>query len=109
MALALHLAGFQQVLHQLEDRNDVPALLWVLLIRRQKLRQHQDDRSEQALRRIVEKGILSAVAVITIGVNNGFGKDLGVLLRLGSSRQVLGIFSCDVHVAVDQCQQVVAV
>ena len=42
------------------------------LIRRQKLRQHQDDRSEQSLRRIIEKGILSAVAVIAIGVDNGF-------------------------------------
>ena len=81
----------------------------MLLIRRQKLRQHQDDRSEQPLRRIVEKGVLSTIAVITIGVNNGFGKNLGVLLRLGSSRQVLGIFSCDVHVAVDQCQQIVAI
>jgi len=109
MALALYLAGFQQILHQLKDRDDVPALLRMLLIRRQKLRQHQDDRSEQPLRRIVEKGVLSTIAVITIGVNNGFGKNLGVLLRLGSSRQVLGIFSCDVHVAVDQCQQVIAV
>ena len=87
----------------------MPALLRMLRIRRQKLCQQQDDRSEQALRRIVEKGILSAIAVIAIGVDNGFGKDLGVLLRLGSSRQVLGIFSCDVHVAVDQCQQVIAV
>ena len=87
----------------------MPALLRMLRIRRQKLRQQQDDRSEQALRRIIEKGVLSAIAVIAIGVDNGFGKNLGVLLRLGSSRQVLGIFSCDVHVAVDQCQQVVAV
>ena len=87
----------------------MPAFLWMLLIRRQKLRQHQNDRSEQSLRRIIEKGVLSAIAVITIGVNNGFGKDLGILLRLGSSRQVLGIFSCDIHVAVDQCQQIVAI
>ena len=43
VTLALYFAGFQQILHQLEDRNDVPALLWMLLIRRQKLRQHQDD------------------------------------------------------------------
>ena len=109
MTLALYLAGFQQILHQLEYRDDVPAFLWMLFIRRQKLRQHQNDRSEQALRRIIEKGILSAIAVITIRIDNGFGKDLGVFLRLGSSRQVLGIFSCDIHVAVDQCQQVVAV
>lgn len=53
VTLALYLAGLQQILHQLEDRDDVPALLWVLLIRRQKLRQHQDDRSEQSLRRII--------------------------------------------------------
>ena len=72
MTLALYLAGLQQILHQLEDRDDVPSLLWMLLIRRQKLRQHQDDRSEQSLRRIIEKGILSAVAVIAIGVDNGF-------------------------------------
>ena len=72
VTLALYLAGFQQILHQLEDRDDVPALLWMLLIRRQKLRQHQNDRSEQPLRRIIEKSILSAVAVIAIGVDNGF-------------------------------------
>jgi len=109
VTLALYLAGFQQVLHQLEDRDDVPSLLWMLLIRRQKLRQHQNDRSEQPLRRIIEKGILSAVAVIAIGVDNGFGENLSVLLRLSSSRQVFRIFPCDVHVAVDQCQQVVAI
>ena len=72
MTLALYLAGLQQILHQLEDRDDVPALLWMLLVRRQKLRQYQNDRSEQPLRRIIEKGILSAVAVIAIGVDNGF-------------------------------------
>jgi len=72
VTLALYLAGFQQILHQFEDRDDVPALLWMLLIRRQKLRQYQNDRSEQPLRRIIEKSILSAVAVIAIGVDNGF-------------------------------------
>ena len=109
MTLALYLAGFQQILHQLENGNDMPAFLGMRLIRWKKLRQHQNDRGEQSLRRIIEKGVLSAIAVIAIGVDNGFGKDLGVLLRLGSSRKVLGIFSCDIHVAVDQCQQVVAV
>ena len=87
----------------------MPAFLGMLLIRRKKLRQHQDDRGEQSLRRIIEKGVLSAIAVIAIGVDNGFGKDLGVFLRLGSSRQVLGILSCDIHVAVDQCQQIIAI
>ena len=72
MTLAFYLAGLQQILHQLEDRDDVSALLWMLLIRRQKLRQYQNDRSEQPLRRIIEKSILSAVAVIAIGVDNGF-------------------------------------
>lgn len=72
VTLALYFAGFQQILHQLEDRDDVPALLWMLLIRRQKLRQYQNGRSEQPLRRIIEKGILPAVAVIAIGVDNGF-------------------------------------
>ena len=72
VTLALYLAGLQQILHQLEDRDDVPSLLWMLLIRRQKLRQHQNGRSEQPLRRIIEKGILPAVAVIAIGVDNGF-------------------------------------
>ena len=72
VTLALYLAGLQQILHQFEDRDDVPALLRMLRIRRQKLCQQQDDRSEQALRRIVEKGILSAIAVIAIGVDNGF-------------------------------------
>ena len=109
MTLALYLAGFQQILHQLEDRDDVPAFLWMLLIWRQKLRQHQNDRSEQSLRRIIEKGVLSAIAVIAIRIDNGLGKDLGILLRLGSSRQVLGIFSCNVHIAVDQCQKVITI
>ena len=73
MTLALYLTGFQQILHQLEDRDNVPALLRMLLIRRQKLRQHQNDRGEQTFRRIIEKGVLSAIAVITIRIDNGFG------------------------------------
>ena len=90
VTLALYLAGFQQILHQLEYRHDVPPLLRVLLIRWQKLCKQQDRGGQQALRRIVEEGVLPAIAVIAIGADNGFGKDLGVLLRLGSSRKVLG-------------------
>ena len=109
MALAFDLTGFQKILYQLEYRNDVAAILGMLFIGRQKLCQHQDDRGEKALCGIVEKGVLTAIAVITVRVDNGFGKDLGILLGLRTSCQILRVVPGNIHIAVDQCQQIIAV
>ena len=98
----------QQILHQLEYRHDVPPLLRVLLIRRQKLRKQQDRGRQQALRRIVEEGVLSVVGV-SLRADDGFGEDLGVLFGFGAGSEVIRLFSGDVHIAVDERQKIVAV
>ena len=98
----------QQILHQLEYRHDVPPLLRVLLIRRQKLRKQQDRGGQQALRRIVEEGVLPVVGV-PLWADDGLGEDLGVLLRLCAGSEVVRLFSGNVHIAVDERQQIVAV
>ena len=59
---------------------------------------------------IVEKGILPILGAVTAaGVDEGLGEDLGVFLRLGLCRQIIGVDLIDIHVLVDQVQQVVAV
>ena len=98
----------QQILHQLEYRHDVPSFLRVLLIRRQKLRKQQDRGRQQALRRIVEEGVLPVVRV-SLRADDGLGEDLGVLFGFGAGSEVIRLFSGDVHIAVDERQQVVAV
>lgn len=109
VALALDLTGFQEILYQLEYRDDVAAVLGVLFIGRQKLSQHQDDRGEKTLCGIVEEGVLPAVAVIAVRVDNGFGKDLGILFGLRTCYQILRVVPGNIHIAVDQCQQIIAV
>ena len=98
----------QQILHQLEYRHDVPPLLRVFLIRRQKLRKQQDRGRQQALRRIVEEGVLPVVRV-SLWADDGLGEDLGVLFGFGAGSEVVRLFSGDVHIAVDEHQQIVAV
>ena len=66
MTLALYLAGFQQILHQLENGNDMPAFLGMRLIRWKKLRQHQNDRGEQSLRRIISSVIQKAFLILSL-------------------------------------------
>ena len=98
----------QQILHQLEYRHDVPPLLRVLLVRRQKLRKQQDRGRQQALRRIVEEGVLSVVGV-SLRADDGLGEDLGVLFGFGAGSEVIRLFSGYVHITVDERQQIVAV
>ena len=98
----------QQILYQLEHRHDVPPLLRVLLVRRQKLCKQQDRGRQQALRRIVEEGVLPVVGV-SLWADDGLGKDLGVLFGFGAGSEVIRLFSGDVHIAVDERQQIVAV
>ena len=98
----------QQILYQLEYRHDVPPLLRVLLIRRQKLRKQQDRGGQQALRRIVEEGVLPVVGV-PLRADDGLGEDLGVLFGFGAGSEIIRLFSGDVHIAVDERQQIVAV
>ena len=109
VALALDLAGFQKILHQFEHRDNMAALLWILFVGRQELGQHQNDRSQQTFCGIVEECVLASATVIAVRVDDGLGQDLGILFCLSTGCQILRVVSGDVHVAVDQCQQIVAV
>ena len=104
MALVFRSAGFQKILYQLEHRNDVAALLGILLIGRQELGQHQNDGSQQTLCGIVEESILATATVIAVWVDDSLGQDLGVLFGLGTGCKILRVFPGDVHITVDQCQ-----
>ena len=85
------------------------ALDRILWCERQKLGKEQNGRREQTFCRIVEEGVLSVVGGIALGVDNGLGEDLGVFFRLGSGGKVVRLLSGDVHIAVDQSQQIIAV
>ena len=102
-------AGRQEVLHQLKHADDVPPLCPCILVRGQILRQQQDHSGEQALGRVIEKGVLTVLGCIPIRVDDGLGEDLGVLLCLGTGRQILLILTTDVHIVVDERQQIVSV
>ena len=52
---------------------------------------------------------MPSVAVITVRVDDGLGQNLGVLFRLGPCSQIAWLPSGNVHVSVDQGQQVVAI
>ncbi len=109
VAFALDAAGFQKILYQLEHGNDMAALLGMVFVGRQELGQHQDDRGEQTFGGIVEEGVLTTVAVIAVRVDNGLGQYLSVFFCFCASRQIPRLLSGNVHVSVDQCQQIVAI
>ena len=46
---------------------------------------------------------------VSLRADDGLGEDLGVLLRLCAGSEVVRLFSGDVHIAVDEHQQIVAV
>ena len=87
----------------------MPALLGVVFIGRQELGQHQDDRGEKPFRRIVEESVLAAVAVIAVRIDDGLGQDFGVFLGLGPGREIVRVTPGNVHIPVDQRQQIVSV
>ena len=49
------------------------------------------------------------MVTLTAGIDDGLGKDLGVLFRLRPRRNILCVLSRHVHIPVDQCQQIAAV
>ena len=112
LILSLHPAGGQQFLHQLEHRHDVALFngIAVRVLGGQILGHQQEHGSQQALGGIVEKSILPILgAFAAAGVDEGLGEDLGVFLCLGLCCQVFGVGLIDIHVLIDQVQQVVAV
>ena len=46
---------------------------------------------------------------VSLRADDGFGEDLGVLFGFGAGSEVIRLFSGDVHIAVDERQQIVAV
>ena len=85
------------------------AFLRVIISGRQKFRQQQNDRGQQSLGSVIKECILTVVRAIAGGVDNGFGDDLGILLRLGFGSQIVFILSVLIHVFVHQMQQVVSI
>lgn len=81
----------------------------MVFIGRQELGQHQDDRGEKPFRRIVEESVLAAVAVIAVWIDDGLGQDFGVFLGLGPGRKIVRVITGNVHIPVDQRQQIVTV
>ena len=103
------LGRLQHLLHQLEDADDVAALRWIGVRGREILREHQHDRREQALGGVIEKRVLPVLGRVAVGVDDGLGKQLRVLLRLCAVRKVVRVCPRLIHVGVDERQQVVAI
>ncbi len=97
----------QQLLYQLEYGHDVLAFCGAFAVRRQEFRQQEHYGGQQALRRIVEIGVLPVVSV-AVRRHDGLGQYLGVLLRFGTGGKTAGR-PCLIHVVVDERQQVVAI
>ena len=83
------------------------ALCGAFAVRRQEFRQQEHHGGQQALRRIVEVGVLPVVSV-AVRRHDGLGQYLGVLLRFGACCDITCCL-CFIHVVVDERQQVVAI
>lgn len=99
---AFDLAGFQQLLYELENRHDVPFL------RLAKLGGQQDHRGEKPLRCIIEKLILPEICLVLPGHDDGLGDNLRVLFSLGFMGQGLCLF-VQVCIFIYKVQKVEAV
>ena len=78
-------------------------------LRRQKLRQQKDYRGQEALGGVIKKRVLPAIGAVSIGADDRLGEYLRILLRLGFCCNIPGIFHRDIHVLIDQGEEVVAV
>ena len=76
-------------------------------VRRQELRQQEHYGGQQALRRIVEIGVLPVVSV-AVRRHDGLGQYLGVLLRFGTGGKTAGR-PCLIHVVVDEGHEIIAI
>ena len=79
------------------------------LLRRQKLRQQKDHRGQEALGGVIKKRVLPAIGTVSIRTDDRLGEDLGILLRLGFCGNIFRIFHRDIHVLIDQGEEVVTV
>ena len=104
-----HFAGGQEVLHQLEDADDVPGFCIPRVLGRQILCQQKHNRCQQSLGRVVKECVLPVVGSVSLRVDDGLGKDFGVLFRLGSCGEIARVLPAYVHVVVDERQEVVPV
>ena len=87
----------------------MPPLCLGFLVRGQVLRQKQNHSGEQALSGVIEEGVLSVLRGISIRIDDGLSEDLGILLRLGAGGNVFRILPADIHVVIDESQQIVSV
>jgi len=73
------------------------------------LGKQKNDRREKSFGCIIEERILSAVLLIAARIDDGFGEDLRVFFRLRPRRKVVRMLPRDVHVSVDERQQIAPV
>ena len=100
--------GGKEILNQLKHRYNV-ADIRLVFARRQILGQQQRDRGHQALGRFVEIAVLPVLSSVARGVDNGFGQDLGVLLCRCRIVYRVRKFPEQIHVVIDQGQQIVSI
>ena len=81
-----------------------------LILGGQVLGHQQEHGSQKSLGTVVEKSVLPILgAVAAAGVDEGLGKDLGVFLRLGLCSEVIRLCFVNVHVFVDEVEQIVSI
>lgn len=99
---AFHTTRCKQLLDDLENGHDVA------LCRLTKLCHQQDRRGQQALRGIVEKGVLTEAGAVAPGHDDGLGDDFCVLFSPGFVGQ-LALLLVQIGVFVDKVQEVKAI
>ena len=98
------LAGWrQQLLNDLEYRYDVP------LLRLTELGYQQNRRRQQPLGRIIKIGVLPEGSGVHAGEDDGLRDDLGVFFASGLIYQLVRVRLVQVHIFIDQMQEVIAV
>ena len=99
----------KELLHQLEDGDDMPPLLRLFFCWRKVLGEEQDRRRQYTLGRLIKVRVLPIDAFVPGWIDDRIGKYLGILLGLCSGFQVIRVRNSKVHVAVDEREQIVAI
>ena len=53
--------------------------------------------------------VLPAIGAVSIGADDRLGEDLGILFRLGFCGNIFRLFHRNIHVLIDQCEEIVSI
>ena len=82
----------------------------ILVLGRQILCHQHQHGGQEALCSVIEVGVLSILGTVpAAGVDERFGKDFSVLFSFGFGGQIFWIGLVNIHVPVDQMEQIVPV